>query len=396
MTDQRWRWGLRRDSGVAQFALRLSFIAIGLGAIVFGTLAYISLITEISADQLVWNLAQFAVIIGLPILLGCLASIAPTRILRIGGIAYSLLYLIALVLWIAGGPQGINTTGQAWIISITALPATSLMAALPRPSSWAYLPVVGALTAAVAIRSSTSAQAVPDGLLTGMYAMTFDAIFVGFIFVSLRWTKVLDNQLAAAALEQAEAEASRARLNEQNRFRAMVHDSVISTLLMAGRDAAPTEVLADQAQLTLVHMRERDLPALMPVRTLAEGLKALVDHTAPTAEWQQTVVGDLELNGLTADVVFGAAAEALRNAVRYSGGHGESNPAAIAVSLNADATAVQIVVRDAGVGFDQSSVPENRMGIRRSIVKRCETVGAVAQVSSAIGQGTTVTIGWSR
>lgn len=396
MTEPRWRWGLRRDEGVAQFALRLSFIAIGLGAVVFGALAYFTLLAEIPAHQLTGNVAEFWLIIGMPITLGALAFFAPARVLRMGGIVYSQIYLIALIAWIVAGPHGINTTGQAWLISITALPATSLMAALPRPSAWAYLPVLGGLTAAVAIQSSTSPHAATEGILTGLYAMTFDAIFVGFIYVSLRWTTVLDERLAAAAIEQAEVEANRARLNEQSRFRAMVHDSVISTLLMAGRDAAPADELAEHAQRTLVQMRERDLPAFKSVCVLADELRVLVGHTAPTAEWNQSIEGDLELTGLTADVIFGAVAEALRNAVRYSGGPEASEPAPISVSVRAESRSVQIVIRDSGVGFDQSNVPENRMGIRRSILKRCASVGADARLESAFGSGTTVTIGWSR
>jgi signal transduction histidine kinase len=51
---------------------------------------------------------------------------------------------------------------------------------------------------------------------------------------------------------------------------------------------------------------------------------------------------------------------------------------------------VEVFVRDRGVGFDPSTVPADRRGVRDSIVGRMERHGGHATVRSAPGEGTEV------
>jgi signal transduction histidine kinase len=51
---------------------------------------------------------------------------------------------------------------------------------------------------------------------------------------------------------------------------------------------------------------------------------------------------------------------------------------------------VEAFVRDRGVGFDPSAVPEDRMGVRRSILERMHRHGGTAQILSSPGAGTEV------
>ncbi|MGV1034262.1 MAG: sensor histidine kinase [Microbacteriaceae bacterium] len=394
MNGGHWRWGLRRDEGPAQFALRLSFVAIGLGAAVFGVLAYVDLLSEIPNSELAISQAEFGLIAGLPVLVGIAAFFAPSGLLRIGGAIYSQLYLIALLIFAVAGHPGIDPHGEIWLTSITTIPAVSLMAARPRPTTWLYVPVVGALTAAVAIRASSSPRAVPEGLLNGMYAMTFTAIFVGFIFVSLQWTQLLDSRLAADALAQAEAAAQQARSHEHERFRAMVHDSVISTLLMAGRAAAPADVLAGHAQQTLEQLHERDAPSRRSSSELFEELGALLTRLAPEARRRIDSAVDHDLPGDVADALLGASAEAIRNAVQHGTGREQAGAPDMTVVMSSSAEQVSIEIRDTGIGFDVALVPANRMGIHRSIVERSIAAGVSAAITSSPGDGTTVVLRW--
>jgi signal transduction histidine kinase len=52
--------------------------------------------------------------------------------------------------------------------------------------------------------------------------------------------------------------------------------------------------------------------------------------------------------------------------------------------------AVDVFVRDRGAGFDLDEVPEDRYGVRRSILDRMERHGGSAEVRSAPGDGTEV------
>jgi signal transduction histidine kinase len=56
--------------------------------------------------------------------------------------------------------------------------------------------------------------------------------------------------------------------------------------------------------------------------------------------------------------------------------------------------AVEIEVGDAGSGFDPASVPDDRLGVRRSIIERTANAGGHAEVRSTIGRGTVVVLSW--
>ena len=52
--------------------------------------------------------------------------------------------------------------------------------------------------------------------------------------------------------------------------------------------------------------------------------------------------------------------------------------------------AVEVFVRDRGVGFDPADVPEDRIGVRGSIVDRMDRHGGSAEIRSTPGEGTEV------
>ena len=60
------------------------------------------------------------------------------------------------------------------------------------------------------------------------------------------------------------------------------------------------------------------------------------------------------------------------------------------VYVESTADQVEVFVRDRGRGFDPDAVPEDRLGVRRSIVDRMQRHGGAAQVRSAPGEGTEV------
>jgi signal transduction histidine kinase len=81
--------------------------------------------------------------------------------------------------------------------------------------------------------------------------------------------------------------------------------------------------------------------------------------------------------------LLAAAREAMVNASRHGGGQ---------VSVYAEVTdeAAEVFVRDRGEGFDVASVPDDRHGLRESVVGRMERNGGTATVRSTPGAGTEV------
>ena len=53
-----------------------------------------------------------------------------------------------------------------------------------------------------------------------------------------------------------------------------------------------------------------------------------------------------------------------------------------------------IEIADNGAGFDRSSVPDERLGLRVSIEERMANAGGSAEIVSAPHHGTTITIAW--
>ncbi len=182
--------------------------------------------------------------------------------------------------------------------------------------------------------------------------------------------------------------AARIRSQERAELAAHLHDSVLQTLaLMQKRAEDPREVS------TLARRQERELRDWLSGRTGTEGEDSLAaaleavaaeveeDHGVPI---EAVTVGDrpLDERGMA---LAGAAKEAMLNAVRYAG---EDGPVRMFAEITPGST--QVFVRDRGPGFDLDSVPDDRRGVRDSILGRMERNGGRAEVRSEPGEGTEI------
>lgn len=186
----------------------------------------------------------------------------------------------------------------------------------------------------------------------------------------------------------ADERAARIRSQERAEVAAHLHDSVLQTLAMMQKHSDdPREVS------TLARRQERELREWLSGKTGAEretSLAGALEAVAAEVEEQHGVpieavtVGDrpLDERGLA---ITGAAREAMVNAARYAG---EDGP----VRMFAEITpkSAQVFVRDRGPGFELGRVPDDRRGVRDSILGRMERNGGRAEVRSEPGEGTEV------
>jgi len=183
--------------------------------------------------------------------------------------------------------------------------------------------------------------------------------------------------------------AERIRSQERAEVAAHLHDSVLQTLAMVQRRAGdPSEV----AQLA--RRQERELRAWLAGRPapgqaarLAPALEAAAaeveeSHGVPV---EVVVVGDRELDARH-EAVVAAAREAMTNAAKFGGG------SPVDVYAESSGARTQVFVRDRGVGFDPDAIPDDRRGVRESIVGRMERHGGQARITSEPGAGTEVEI----
>jgi signal transduction histidine kinase len=178
----------------------------------------------------------------------------------------------------------------------------------------------------------------------------------------------------------------RIRSQERAELAAHVHDSVLHTLTLIQRNAHdPREVQR------LARSQERTLrgwlyqPRADPGRAFAAAIKETAgqvedDHGVPI---EVVCVGDTELDDRL-DAALQAAREAMVNAAKYSGAP------SVSVYAEVEGDNVAIFVRDRGKGFDLEQIPEDRMGVRGSIIGRMERNGGTAKLRTAPGEGTEV------
>jgi signal transduction histidine kinase len=179
-----------------------------------------------------------------------------------------------------------------------------------------------------------------------------------------------------------------ARIREQERAEvaAHVHDSVLHTLTLIQRHVDdPREVTrlarAQERELRGWLYRPRADPAAT-VTTEVERVAAEVEDAHGVAI-EVVVVGDAPLDEHLGAVLH-ATREALVNAAKYAG----DSP--ISVYAEVEPEQVTVFVRDRGPGFDIDAVPEDRLGLRQSVVGRMQRHGGTAAVRSEPGAGTEV------
>jgi signal transduction histidine kinase len=179
------------------------------------------------------------------------------------------------------------------------------------------------------------------------------------------------------------------RIREQTRadMADHLHDSVLQTLALIQKQADDPGSVS-----TLARRQERELRRWLfdgDRANAADSLSGALRAAAEDVEGQHGVpievvtVGDAPMDARL-EALVQAAHEAMRNAARFAGG-GQ-------VDLYAEATPgrVEAFVRDRGVGFDPEQVPEDRRGLRHSILERMDRHGGSATVNSAPGAGTEI------
>jgi signal transduction histidine kinase/phage shock protein PspC (stress-responsive transcriptional regulator) len=234
---------------------------------------------------------------------------------------------------------------------------------------------VGLLLSALVLFAAQSGQVgvARDMVLAGVLGVGGLALMVG------PWLFRLTGDLS-------EERAARVRSQERADMAAHLHDSVLQTLALIQKHAGDGRTVA-----TLARAQERDLRSWLyadeppPDTSVASALKAAAaevedSHGVPV---EVVTVGDAPVSERLRPLVL-AAREAMVNAAK----HAEADKVDVYAECVGGAT--EVFVRDRGRGYDQGSVPEDRHGVRSSIVDRMSRHGGTAVIKTAPGQGTEV------
>ena len=180
---------------------------------------------------------------------------------------------------------------------------------------------------------------------------------------------VRTSQDSARSKEREKREAERADMA------AHLHDSVLQTLTLIRNNADnPTSVRA------LALGQERELRSWLytgreeAADSLAEALREAVSALETTFGVEVGVVTVSDTRPGPGELAMVAAAsEAVSNAIRHA-------KPPLSVYLEVGPGGSDIYVKDCGDGFDLSQIPEDRHGVRNSIIGRMERAGGKASI----------------
>ena len=361
--------GLADHLGIDPLFIRLAFIVLvaasGAGVVAYGLFWVFAPQNPIEAEQprsrerdLTMLLALGALTAGLLLLLSALGlGLTP-------GVAVPLVSVGVgvAILW----RQADEDARKRW----RAAAGTSRFSGAARAAGGIALVVVGALAILV---GPADLDGTRGGLVSALVVVT------GLALVTAPWWLRMARDLAAERY---------ARIREQERAEvaAHVHDSVLHTLTLIQRHVDDPREVAK-----LARAQERDLrtwlyrPVADPEAMIASALAAAAAEVedAHGVAVEVVVVGDAPVDdGLHAALL--ASREALVNAAKYAGG------APISLYAEVEPTQVTVFVRDRGAGFELADVPEDRLGLRQSVIGRMERHGGTAVVRSGAGEGTEI------
>jgi signal transduction histidine kinase len=199
-------------------------------------------------------------------------------------------------------------------------------------------------------------------------------------------------------LEALELETRRLALEEnlQAKVGAAIHDTLLNDIsfVMNSPDVLDERMLnrlrADLATLADASWLRADSP---PTDAIEQdvGLRNEIMKLISDVQWRGLTV---KVTGMGAGIyrlapdapaaLLGAIAACLENALHHSG-------ASVAeVNLVYEGDSVTVMVTDEGRGFDPDAVGLDRLGLRRSVIDRIESVGGDVRIWSTPGEGTSV------
>jgi signal transduction histidine kinase len=212
----------------------------------------------------------------------------------------------------------------------------------------------------------------------------------GWAFDALRHREWLRLEAEANRREAefllAEERANATRLEERSQLALRLHDSVLQTLKLIMSNAGDAGEVRYLARVQERELRRTINEYRSPYR---ESFRArLLDARAAVedeyrVEIEQVIRDDIEMTPRLSFMVA-AAHEAMANAARHSG----TSEMDLYAEVRNDG--VQVNVRDRGRGFDAAAVATG--GIAHSIVRRIEDAGGTAEIKSAPGFGTEVSL----
>jgi signal transduction histidine kinase len=186
---------------------------------------------------------------------------------------------------------------------------------------------------------------------------------------------------------------ARVLAEERANMATRVHDSVLQTLALIQRRADNPQQVVQLARSQERELRSWLFSGEVPGSTdkedltIAESVQRIQSEVEAThgITVEVVTVGDCELDDNLRELLA-AAREATVNSAKWSGAQ------VVSLFAEVEPDEVSVFVRDRGRGFDPDAVAPDRKGITESVYGRMDRHGGTADVRSAPGEGTDVSL----
>ena len=363
--------------------------------IVYGVQTVPSVLSQLDEAYPLWLTIVVPTLFGW-LLITLVLSIAQVWVRGAHG-TFALLYLGALVSWPFGVLPGAEVFGGIHWLNYLITVATAMAAiAFSTPVATLYL--------LVAPMVYVLGRTTPEGggaswllaMLEGVYAVLLGGVVLILIAMLRQAASAVDTAQATAIDRYEHAVRLHATEVERVQVDSIVHDSVLTTLISAARAYTPEAktLAATMAGKAIGHLREAALavPADDTVvrlstvaQRIAESATELLGSTTPRV----VGVGTRSMPTGAAEAMSSAAVQAMVNSLQHAG------EASRWVSVRGiPGGGLEVVVGDTGRGFHLGEVPDERLGVRVSIIERVANAGGRATIQSSPGEGTIVSLRW--
>lgn len=307
-------------------------------------------------------------------------------------------WFLAMLSWPLGVADLSEVSGERpWLWGLTTVATTTAAIAWPLWAATVALVVLPMTYGVVRITPAGGGSGFEIATLDVVYAVILGGATL-MIITLLRQAAATVDQAQATALDRY-ANAVRQHATEVERVQvdAIVHDSVLTTLLSAARADTPSaqQLAAQMASNAMQYLKDAessppDDDGVVSMTDLAERIHASSSEVGARFAIEGGPLSDAEISAHSAEAVHSAAVQAMLNSAQ----HGGTDPAIrrwLDTRVTADGV-FTVEVGDTGVGFDRSSIPTARLGLRVSIVERVMNAGGHVRIESSPGNGTVITI----
>lgn len=374
---------------------RIVSVVIALGCGVLGTQALVNAIGSTQENPR-WHLTLLLVVF-VPLafmVVACASGLAtrPTSTL------FAVVFPLVLVAWpwVTSGREA-ESAGEPWIWYLLNVGTSAAVMAFRLPWQIVWAVLIPAMYAVVRLaQTGGHTESAVETIRNAAFAVIFAGVTLSLAWMLRTVAVGIDRARRDAVTSYAAAAAADAAETERVAVAALMHDSVLAALIAAERaETAREEALAvamAREALTRLANADRDSGEGSDEPLAADGIVDAIEAAAREFGLTLVVAADIgsdaeAVPGRVARALVLAATQALANAVQHAGAVG------LAVSVSAAAHTIRVRVADGGAGFDPSAIPDDRLGIRGSIVARMAAAGGRAQVQTA-ASGTTVILEW--